>query len=88
VLILGRCFRSVDPSSEESSELIAIDEETDHQIVHRRRFGKTNGVAHKPLDPRPQVDMFALNSLRVFLADDVLLGGDMPLVRAPSVRVK
>jgi len=48
-----RCFRSVDPLSEESSTLITIDEEPDHEIVHRRRFGKTNGAAHEPLDPCP-----------------------------------
>jgi len=31
--------------------------------------------------------MFALDSRCILLADDVLLGGDMPLVRAPSIRV-
>jgi len=30
----------VDSISEEASKLIAINEETDDQIVHRRRFGK------------------------------------------------
>ena len=32
-------------------KLVAIDEEADHQIVHRRRFGKANRATHKPLDP-------------------------------------
>ena len=44
---------------------MTIDEETDHQIVHRRRFRKTNGAAHEPLDPGPQVDVFALDFLRI-----------------------
>ena len=34
-------------------KLIAIDEETDHQIVHGRRFGKANGATHEPLHPGP-----------------------------------
>jgi hypothetical protein len=40
--VRGRCFKGVDPVLEDYPKLIAIDEETDHQIVHRRRFGKTN----------------------------------------------
>ena len=39
--------------SEEASKLIAIDEETDDQIVHRRRFGKANRATHETLDPCP-----------------------------------
>jgi hypothetical protein len=37
--------------SDEEPKLIAIDEETDHEIVHGRRFGKTDGATHEPLDP-------------------------------------
>ena len=51
--------------SEESPKLIAIDEEADHQIVHRCRFGKANRATHEPLDPGPQIDVFALDCLRV-----------------------
>ena len=36
--------------SDEEPKLIAIDEETDHEIVHGRRFGKTDGATHEPLD--------------------------------------
>jgi hypothetical protein len=36
--------------SDEESQVIAIDEESDHQIVHRRRFGKTNRATHQALD--------------------------------------
>ena len=35
-----RCFKGVDPPLESDSKLVTIDEEADHQIVHRRRFGK------------------------------------------------
>ena len=38
--------------SDGSSKLIAIDEETDHEIVHGRRFGKTDRATHQALDPR------------------------------------
>jgi hypothetical protein len=37
-----RCFKGVDPVLEGYPKLIAIDEEAEHQIVHRRRFGKAN----------------------------------------------
>jgi hypothetical protein len=74
--------------SDGSPKLIAIDEETDYQIVHSRRFRKANRAAHEPLDPGPQSDMFALDYLGVLFADCVLLGGDMPLVGAPPIGVK
>jgi hypothetical protein len=52
------------------------------------RLGKTEGAAHQPLDPRPQIDVLALNFLRVLFADGVLLGGDMPLIGTPPIGVK
>ena len=70
------------------SKLIAIDEEADHQIVHRRRFGKANRATHEPLDPGPQIDVFTLDSLRVLLANVMLRWVDIPLVRPPSIGVK
>jgi hypothetical protein len=74
--------------SDEESKFIAIDEETDHQIVHRRRFGKTHRATHQALDPGPQLDVLALDCLRVLFADGVLLWVDVPLIRSPSIRVK
>ena len=74
--------------SEESPKLRAIDEEADHQVVHGCRLGKANRAADKPLDPSPQIDVFALDGLRVLLPDDVLLRNDMPLVCSPSIGVK
>jgi hypothetical protein len=73
---------------EESPKLIAIDEEADHQIVHAFRLGKTDRATYKPLDPSPQIDVLALNGLRVLFTDDVLLWDDMPLVRSPAISVK
>jgi len=32
-------------------KLVAIDEETNHQIVHGRRFGKADRAAHQTLTP-------------------------------------
>ena len=74
--------------SEESPKLIAIDEETDHQIVHGCRLGKANRATYEPLDPSPQIEVFALDGLRMLFTDDVLLRNDMPLVRPPTIGVK
>jgi hypothetical protein len=74
--------------SDGSSKLIAIDEEANHQIMHRRGFGKTNCTAYETFDPRPQVDVFALDFLRMLLANMMLLGDDMPLVSSPPSGVK
>src|SRR5712691_7170826 len=84
----GRCSKGVDPVLEGYPKLIAIDEEANHEIVHRRRFGKANGAPYEPLDPGPQVDVFALDFLRVLLAHMMLLWVDVPLVRAPPIGVK
>ena len=73
---------------EESPKLIAIDEEADHQIVHGCRFGEANGAAYESLDPRSQMNVFALDGLRVLFTDDVLLRGEMPLICPPSISVK
>jgi hypothetical protein len=69
-------------------KLVAINEKTNHQIVHGRRFGEANGAAHEPLNPGPQIDVFTLDSLYVVFADGVLLGGDMPLVGPSPIGVK
>ena len=69
----GRCFRAVDSMSDEEPKLIAIDEETNDQIVHRRRFGKAHRATHETLDPGPHIDVFALDFLRVLLANVMLL---------------
>ena len=74
--------------SDEASKFVAIDEEAHDQIMHGGRFGKANCPAYKALDPRPQIDMFALDFLGVLLADHVLLRGEMPLVGTPSIRIK
>jgi hypothetical protein len=47
-----RCFRTVDSMLDELPKLIAIDEETNHQIVHMLCFGKADCPAYQPLDPR------------------------------------
>src|SRR5713101_1656560 len=83
-----RCFRAVDSISEQASKLIAINEKTDDQIVHRCRFQKTNRATYEPLNPRTQVDVLALNFLRMLLANVVLFRVDMPLICPPSIGVK
>jgi hypothetical protein len=46
-------------------KLIAIDEEANHQIVHGGGFGKANRATGKTFDPGPQIDVFALDHLRM-----------------------
>ena len=84
----GRCFRAVDLLSDGSPKLIAIDKESDHQIVHRCRFRKANRATHETLDASAQIDMFALDFLCILLANVMLRWVDMPFVRPPSIGVK
>src|SRR5215468_9452270 len=74
--------------SDGSSKLIPIDEQPNHQIVHLFRLGKAQRATHESLHPGPEIDVLALDFLRVLLAYVMLLGVDMPLVGAPAVRVK
>ena len=85
---MGRCSKGVDLVLDGYPKLVAIDEESDHQIVHGRRFGKANRAAHETLNPCPQIDVFALDFLGVLFADGVLLGLDMPLIGAPAIGVE
>jgi hypothetical protein len=72
--------------SDRYPKLIPIDKEPNHQIVHVFGLGKTDRPADQPLDPRTQVNVLALDLLRVCLPDRVLLGLQMPLVGTPGVR--
>ena len=74
--------------SDGSPKLIPIDEQPNHQIMHLFRLRKAQSTTHEPLDPGPEIDVLALDFLRIFLAHVVFLGIDMPLVGSPAVRVK
>jgi hypothetical protein len=74
--------------SDGSSKLIAIDEETEHEIVHGRRFGKTDRATHEPLDPHAQIDVLTFDLLGLGFANCVLLWSDMALVGAPPPMCK
>jgi len=56
--------------------------------MHMFCLRKANSAAHQALDPRPQVDVLALDPLRVLFADGVLLWGDMPLLGPPPIGVE
>src|SRR5215510_15041106 len=81
---IRRCFRAVDSMLDKSPKLIAIAEESKHQVVHMLCLGKTDRPADQPLDARAQVDMLALNFLRVCFPHRVLLGLYMPLIGPPT----
>src|SRR5215470_18948434 len=74
--------------SDGSSKLIPINEQPNHQIVHLFRLGKAQRATHEPLHPGPEIEVLALDFLRVLLAYVMLFWIDMPLVGAPAVRVK
>ena len=73
--------------SDGSPKLIAIDEETNHQAVHALCLGKAERPAYQSLDPRAQVDVLALDLLRVFLPHPVVFSAQMTFVGAPAGRV-
>jgi len=62
--------------------------ESERQTNSSCRLGKANRATYEPLDPSPQIDVFALDGLRVLLPDDVLRRDEMPLIRPPSIGVK
>src|SRR5215469_1144327 len=83
-----RMFHMCWALSDGSCKLIPINEQPNHQIVHLFRLGKANGATHEPLNPGPQIDVLALDFLRVLLAYVMPLWVDMPLVGSPSIRVQ
>lgn len=70
-----------------ASELIPVDEQSDDQIVHLLGLRKAQCPAHQPFDPRPHIDVLALDPLHVCLPNNVLLCLDMALVGAPAIRI-
>src|SRR5258706_11635528 len=84
----GWCRKGVDHGLDGSPKLVPIDEQPNHEIMHALRLGETNCATHESFDPRPQIEVFALDFLRVLLAHLMLLGVEMPLVGAPAIRVK
>jgi hypothetical protein len=56
------------PLLDGSSTCIPIDEQPNHQIVHAFRLGKAQRATNQPLDPSPEIDVLALDFLRVLLA--------------------
>jgi len=79
------CFRVVDLLLDDSPELITVDEQSDDQFMHTLGLRKADGPAHQPFDPRPQVDVLALDALHVLFPDGVLLGVHMALVGPPEL---
>src|SRR2546421_7404394 len=68
------------PLSDGSSKFIPIDEQPNHQIVRAFHLGKAQRTTNQPLDPGPEIDVLALDFLRVLLAYVMLLDIDMPLI--------
>src|SRR5262245_26309243 len=75
------------PLSDGSPKFIPIDEQPNHEIVHAFRLGKAQRATDQPFDPGPEIDVLALDFLRILLADVMLLGSEMPLIGPPAVGV-
>ena len=73
---------------DEPPELIPVDKPSDDPIVHTFRLRKAARPTYQPLNPRPQIHVFALDFLGMLFADGVLLGLDMPLIGAPAIGVE
>jgi hypothetical protein len=69
-------------------KLVAIDEEPDHEIVHGRRLGKADRATYEPFNPRPQIEVFTVDFLRIGLAHFVLRRVNMALVGTPPIGVE
>ena len=67
------------------TKLIAIDKQTNDNVVHLGRLGKADRFAREPLDTRAQRQMFPFNLLRVAFARYMSFGGQMPGVRPPVI---
>ncbi len=85
---IRRCFKSVDPALDCHPKFVAIDEKTDHQIVHALGLGKANCATHQALNSGPKIEVFVLNFLCLVLADAMRIGVKMARVRAPPIGVK
>jgi hypothetical protein len=83
-----RCLKGVDFRSKRSREFISIDEESKHEIVHAFGLRKTNRASHSSLDPRAEIDVFALDFLRIGLPHFVLCSVEMALIGTPPIRIK
>ncbi len=66
-------------------QLVAIDAEPAHEIVQGRRLGKADRATDEPLHPRPQMEVFPLDLLRLGLAHLVRPGVNMALVGTPLI---
>src|SRR5262249_20749207 len=82
----GRCLTGVDSSSNGLSKFVAIDEESNPEIMPVLRLGEAQRTADEPLDPGPQIAGLALHVLGVLLAHLRRLSSAMPLVGPPAVR--
>jgi hypothetical protein len=83
---MGRCLTGVDSRSKGLSAFVAIDAESNHEIMHALRLGEAPRAAHESLDPGPPLDVCALAVLGVLLPYVMLRGVAMPLVGSPPVR--
>ena len=71
--------------SHQQPKLLAIDKQPNHAVMHLGRSGKTDRLAGSTFDPGPQRQRLALDLLGVPLAWSVLVGSEMPSVRAPII---
>jgi len=81
--VLDLHFLGLNPQA----KFIAIDEQTDHNVMHLDRLGKADCLAHQAFDPGAQRQVLPLYFLRVAFARLVLIRLEMTRVGAPVVRI-
>ena len=56
--------------------------------MHTFGLRQADRPAHQSLEPRPHIDVCALDCLGVLFANGVRLGLDMPLIGAPAIGIE
>ena len=72
--------------SHRKTKLVAIDKQTDDNVVQLGRFREADRFARQPLDTRVQRHMLPFNLLSVVFTRYMSFGGQMPGVRPPVIR--
>ena len=84
-LARGWCCRSGLMGSHRETKLIAIDKQTNDNVVHLSRPGKADRFAREPLDSRTQRQMFPFNPVCIAFASDMRFRNQMPGVCSPMI---
>jgi hypothetical protein len=72
-------------NSHRETKLVAIDKQTNDNVMHLGRLGKADRFACEPLDSHAQCQMFPFNLLHMTFARDMSFGGQVPGICSPMI---